>query len=140
MFQGKYEPAVAAVERAIALDPNDADSYVTLANVFNIFGERTAEAIELIKKAIRLNPRYPFWYSFQLGRAYSLVGRYEEAIAAQKQALLRNPNWLFSHAELFFNYRLLWSSQLSQDPQILDWGLEAAQRMVALDASSPWAR
>ncbi len=57
---------------------------------------------------------------------------------AQKQALLRNPNWLFSHIELFLNYRLQWSSQLSQDPQTLDRAFEAAQRMVALDAASPW--
>jgi adenylate cyclase len=140
MYQGKYEPALAAAERAIALDPNDAESYVKLANIFNLFGERTAEAIELIEKAIRLNPRYPVVYPFQLGWAYSLVGRYEEAIAAQKQALLRNPNWLFSHVELFVNYRSQWSSQLSHDPQTLDRALEVAQRMVALDASSPWSR
>jgi tetratricopeptide (TPR) repeat protein len=114
-------------------------SIVTLANVFNIFGERTVEAIELIEKAIRLNPRYLFWYSFQLGWAYSLTGRDEEAIAAQKQALLRNPNWLLSHGELFINYRLQWSSQLSQDPQTLDRGLEAAQQMVTLNAASPLA-
>ncbi|NOT56966.1 MAG: tetratricopeptide repeat protein, partial [Deltaproteobacteria bacterium] len=136
-FQAKYEPAVAAAERAIALDPNDAESYLALAGVFNIFGERTTEAIELIEKAMRLNPRYPFLYPFHLGFAYSLTGRYAEAIAAQKQALLRNPNWLFSYIELVVNYRSQWSSQLSHDPQTLDRASEAAQRMVALDASSP---
>jgi TolB-like protein/predicted Zn-dependent protease len=137
MFQAKHEPAVTEAERAIALDPNDAESYVALANVFNFFGERTTEAIELLEKAIRLNPRCPFWCSFQLGWAYRLVGRYEEAIAAQKQALLRNPNWLFSYGELFVNYRLQWSSQLSHDPQTLDRVLEAAQRMVTLSATLP---
>jgi len=137
MSQAKYEPAVAAAERAIALDPNNADGYQALAIVFNNFGERTVEAIELAEKAIRLNPRYPFTYAFALGWAYRLVGRYEEAIAAQKQALLRNPDWLFSHQELFFNYRLQWASQLSQDPQILDRAFETAQRMVDLDAASP---
>jgi tetratricopeptide (TPR) repeat protein len=139
MFQTKYEPAVAAAERAIALDPNDAESYVALANVFNVFGERTAEAIALIEKAIRLNPRYPFWYPYQLGFAYSLTGRYEEAIAAQTQALLRNPNWLFSHLELVLNYRLQWASQLSHDPETLGQALEAAQQVAALDAASPWS-
>jgi adenylate cyclase len=67
------------------------------------------------------------------------VGRYEEAIAAQKQALLRNSNWLSSHLELSFNYDLLWSSQQSHDPQNLDQALEAAQRAVALDATSPFS-
>src|ERR671914_2121471 len=83
-LQAKYEPAVAAAERAIALDPNNADGYHGLANVLNLFGERTTEAIELMEKAIRLNPRYPFDFPYTLGFAYSLVGRYEEAIAAQK--------------------------------------------------------
>jgi adenylate cyclase len=135
--QAKYEPAVAAAERAIALDPNDAESYVTLAGAFNFFGERPVEAIELLEKASRLNPRYSFMLQFQLGWAYSLTGRYEEAVAAQKQALLRNPNWLFSYGELFINYRLLWSSQLSQDPQILDRALEVGQRVVTLQDASP---
>jgi adenylate cyclase len=139
MFQGKYEPAVAAAERAIALDPNDAESYVALANVFNVFGERTAETIALVEKAIRLNPRYPFLYPYHLGIAYRLVGRYEEAIAAQKQALLRNPNWLFSHGQLFGSYLSLWASQLGEDPQTLDRAFETAQQMVALDAASPQA-
>jgi TolB-like protein/Tfp pilus assembly protein PilF len=137
-FQAKYELAVAEAERAIALDPSNADSYHGLAVVLNNFGERTTEAIELEKKAIRLNPRYPFAYVFHLGWAYTLVGRYEEAIATQKQALLRNPNWLFSYIELFVNYRLQWSSQLSQDPQTLDQAFEATQQIVALDAASPF--
>ena len=137
-FQAKYEPAVAEAERAIALDPNNADSHHGLAAVLNIFGERTTEAIELEKKAIRLNPRYPFPYAFHLGWAYTWVGNYEEAIAAQKQALLRNPNWLGSHILLFLSYRQQWSSQLSQDPQALDRAFEVAQQMVALQAASPW--
>jgi tetratricopeptide (TPR) repeat protein len=139
VFKTQYEPAVAAAERATALDPNNADGYHGLANVFNLFGERTTEAIELMEKAIRLNPRYPFDFSYTFGFAYSLVGRYEEAIAAQKQALLRNPNWLFSHIELSICYRLQWASQQSQDLQTLDRALEAAQRATALNAASPWS-
>jgi tetratricopeptide (TPR) repeat protein len=138
-FQAKYEPAVAAAERAIALDPNNADGYHGLAGVLNLFGERTTEAIALEEKAIRLNPRHPMEYVFQLGWAYRMVGRYEEAIAAQKQALLRNPNWLFSYLNLFFSYLSQWALQLSQDPQALDQAFEVAQRMSALDAASPFS-
>jgi len=137
-YQAQYEPAVAAAERAIALDPNNADGYYVLAGVLNLFGERTTEAIALLEKAIRLNPRFPFTYALHLGWAYNLTGRYEEAIAALKQALLRNPNWLSSHLHLFFSYRLQWSLQLSQDPQTLDRAFEVAQRMIALEAASPY--
>jgi tetratricopeptide (TPR) repeat protein len=41
---------------------------------------------------MRLNPQYPAWYPAHLGWAYRLVGRYEEAIVALKQALARSPN------------------------------------------------
>ena len=139
MYQNQHEPALAEAERAIALDPNDAEGYAALATTLNNFGERTAEAIELMEKAMRLNPRYPFGYAYQLGWAYRLAGRYEEAIATQKQALLGNPNWLFSHLDQSISYRFLWGSQQSQDPQTLDRALEAAQRMVALGTSTPWA-
>ena len=67
------------------------------------------------------------------------MGRYEEAIAAAKQAILRNPNWLPSHIELSISYRLLWIFQQSHAPQTLDQALEAAQRAVALDSTPPWA-
>ncbi|MBI3801408.1 MAG: tetratricopeptide repeat protein [Deltaproteobacteria bacterium] len=47
--------------QAIALDPNDADGYVTLG-VILAFAERPEEAIGLIEKAMRLNPHYPVSY------------------------------------------------------------------------------
>lgn len=89
MFQAKDEPAVAEAERAIALDPNDERSYVALANVFNFSGERTTEAIELLEKAIRLNPRYSFDLPFNLGWAYIFLGRLEEANGLAEKALRR---------------------------------------------------
>ena len=129
---------MAEAERAIALDPNDAESYVALANVFNIFGERTTEAIELIEKAMRLNPRYPFEYPIPIS-----VGPTAWWGATRRRSLPRNkpccatPIGCFLTLSWSLNYRLQWSSQLSQDPQTLDRAFEAAQRMVALDASSP---
>jgi tetratricopeptide (TPR) repeat protein len=139
MVQNRYELAVAEAEQSIALAPNDADGYATLANVFNFFEQRSPEAVELLQKAMRLNPRSQFWYAQQLSWSYRLVGRYEEAIAAARQALLSNPDWLASHVELSLNYQLLWVSQQSQDPQTLDRALEAARRAVVLDAASPLA-
>lgn len=53
---------------------------------------------------MRFNPQYPAWYSANLGWAYRLVGRYEEAIVALKQALARNPNDLGTHFNLAATY------------------------------------
>jgi tetratricopeptide (TPR) repeat protein len=49
---------------------------------------------------MRLNPYYPDWYAFNLGNAYRLLGRTEEAIAAHRDALIRNPNLLLAHLGL----------------------------------------
>jgi tetratricopeptide (TPR) repeat protein len=129
----QFEQAIAEGERAVVLDPNNASSAAHLGEVL-IFDGRPTEAIGWLEKAIRLNPGYPFWFPLQLGIAYRLTGRYAEAIAAQKQALLRYPNEA-PYAELANNYAAQWAFQLSRDPQMLEQALAAAQRAVALNDS-----
>ena len=77
-----------------------------------IFAGRPEEAIGLLKKAMRLNPRYPPVYLSHLGMAYRLTGRYEEAIAALQSALSRNPDYLAPHFHLAVIY-----SELSRDEE-----------------------
>jgi len=48
----------------------------------------------MAEKALRLNPRHPFFSLTVLGRAYSLTGRYEEAIATLKKSLNANLHYL----------------------------------------------
>lgn len=90
------EQAIADLERAIALDPNNADGYASLAGILNFAG-KPQEAIRLVEKAMRLNPRHPAYYVHTLGIAYTETGRYEEAIAAFKSVLTRNPDDLLAH-------------------------------------------
>ena len=53
---------------------------------------------------MRLNPRYPVWYLLNLGHAYFLAGRYEEAIAALERVLNRNPNFWPAHVYIAASY------------------------------------
>ena len=94
--QKQYGQAIAEAERAIALDPNDAEGYATLGQILNFVG-RPEESIGVVERAMRLNPRYPAPYLFTLGQAYCWAGQYKEAIAAQKRAIIRNPNHLGAH-------------------------------------------
>jgi adenylate cyclase len=105
VYVGKqqYDPALAEGEWAIALDPNNAESYMGQAHVL-IWAGRPEEAIRMMAQAIRLNPRYQPWYAYQLGWAYRLVGRYAEAIAAMKEVLSRSPNNMAAYAQLTVIY------------------------------------
>ena len=64
--QQQYDQAIAEGERAIALDPNNADSYVAQAEVLNFAG-RPEEALRAVEQAMRLNPRYPPWLLIRIG-------------------------------------------------------------------------
>ncbi len=105
-WKKQHDQAIAEEERAIALDPNDADSYAWLGATLDFAG-RPEEVMGLIEKAMRLNPHYPLLYVFILGHSYHLMGRYEEAIAAYKKALTRNPNLSPAHQFLATIYSRL---------------------------------
>ena len=93
--KNQYDQAIVEGERAIALDLNNADGYALQAGVL-LFASRSEDALRMIEQGMRLNPHYPAWYLQQLGNAYQQTGRYEEALAAHKQLLVRNPNFLWA--------------------------------------------
>ncbi len=77
---GHHQPALMALDRAIALGPSSADMRALHALVLNFFG-RPVEGLEDIELAVRLNPIHPDWYVPILGRSFYLLGRHDEAVA-----------------------------------------------------------
>ena len=128
----QYDQAIVEGERAIVLDPNNADSYQFQAEVLNMAG-RPKEALGMIEQAMRLNPRYPPGYSFRLGWTYQLSGRYAEAIAPLKESSSRNPSHAPVPILLASCYAQQWASQQSADAQALTQALAAAQRGLTLN-------
>jgi adenylate cyclase len=105
LLKRQYEKAIAEEERAVALNPNGADAHAHLGMTLNYVG-RPEEAIALLKKAIRLNPIPPNWYLFTLGDGYRMTGQYEDAVAAYKRVLHRNPDDMRAHIGLAATYSL----------------------------------
>lgn len=103
LYKKQHDQAMAAVEKGIALDPNDDSGYAWLGFLLTSVG-RPEKAIRLVENALRLNPRNPLFSLTILGRAYSLTGRYEEAIATLKRAINANPNYLPPHINLTIIY------------------------------------
>ena len=95
----EHEQAIAAAKKAIALDPNNASAYSVLAEILKFAG-RPAEVIELMEKAMRLNPRYSPFYLFQSGSAYYYMGQYDRALTLLKKAVARLPNHMPTHGYL----------------------------------------
>ncbi|MGB5570707.1 MAG: tetratricopeptide repeat protein, partial [Sedimenticolaceae bacterium] len=93
LFQRRHAEAVAAAERAIAVNPNYADAFALLAWTLNYAG-RPEEAILALNMAMRLNPRPPASYLEILGEIYFARGRYKDAAGTFQNVLEINPAYL----------------------------------------------
>jgi len=93
VFRREYDRAQQAARRAVELDPNFADSIVTLAVCRLYFGD-AAEALPLLRKAMLLNPEYPAAYASLLGQSHYLMGQYELALPMLREAIERNARLL----------------------------------------------
>jgi adenylate cyclase len=103
LWKKQHDRAIAEAERAIALDPNFVSGYVELGDILTFAGQ-PEKAIELIEKAMRLSPRFPSFYLNNLGAAYLMARRYDEAIAALKKCLAHAPNYFYAHMNLATAY------------------------------------
>ena len=101
----QYEKAVAEVEKAVVISPNNAEARRQMALIYNYVGRRE-EAIKAAKQAIRLNPHPPAYYFHALGETLLMAGQYEEAIESEKKALHLNPKFNFSRWVLAVAYSL----------------------------------
>jgi TolB-like protein len=88
--QHKYDEALAETERALALDPNDAGSFIAMAYALIYFG-KPKEAVDYIERAMRIDPEYPAYYLFVLGLAHFGMEQLEKAASLFEEALERNP-------------------------------------------------
>ena len=103
---GRHEEAIDDAERAISLDPNDADGYVALAGALSLAG-RPEEALRQVEQAMRLNPYYPADYLYQLGLAQFGLGRLAEAAELLERAHALAPEDRWSARLLLSVYGLL---------------------------------
>ena len=103
MYMGQYDKGMEEIKAVIDMEPNWSYGYVYLAANLN----DSSEAIELIKKAFRLNPLPPPWYFTYLSLAYAKIRMYEEAIATYKMGLEKEPDYFWNHLGLTLVYSIL---------------------------------
>jgi adenylate cyclase len=103
LFRRQYELAVAEGKRAVALNPSNPFCNYWLAIVLVDSG-KPLEAIASAEKAARLDPANRDYYLFVVGYAYTMTGRYAEAIPVLKKTVAYAPDFLFAHFALAVDY------------------------------------
>ena len=92
LIKSQFAAAAAAARKAVEFGPSLPDMLAFASFVLQCSG-RPAEGIALIEKAMALSPNYPANYLGQLGNAYRLAGRSEEALEAFRAYHARNPGF-----------------------------------------------
>jgi TolB-like protein/Flp pilus assembly protein TadD len=80
-------------ETAISLNGNDADAAAHMANLLVDLG-RFDEALDWMKRAVRLNPLHPAWYLYAIGEAYYGSRQYDRALEPLRSAANRYPTFI----------------------------------------------
>ena len=116
----EFKMAILSAERAIDLDPNYADALVALASVL-CYGGRALKGLDLIERAIKLNPHHPSNYPFHAGECHFVRASYDDAIDAFEQSAEQSPDSQRVHVWLAASYALVgnqddaeWESDIVQ--------------------------
>jgi TolB-like protein len=92
LLRGEYDLALSHFERTFALNPNDANATAHRGYALAIVG-CAEEGIELIRRAMYLNPLHPGWYWDNLAIAQYTARQYEEALSSYRQGAGQTAYW-----------------------------------------------
>jgi tetratricopeptide (TPR) repeat protein len=89
--QGKFQEAVQAFNKALALKPDYADAYSNRGNALSDLGQ-LQEAVQSYEMAVEFKPDYAEAYS-NLGNAYHKLGWLEDAVESCEKAIVLKPDY-----------------------------------------------
>lgn len=138
LLQGEFEEGLMLRRRAVELGPNDFSAIGGLAAHLTRFGQ-SEEAVDLFRRALRLNPTPPMWVPIWFGHALHLNHQPEEAAEWLEMAVAQNPNQAYLQARLAAVYselgrekdaRMAADASLRLDP---DLGLTKMHRIFPIE-------
>jgi TolB-like protein len=107
-YTGYFERARDEIQKALTLNPNNADMLVLAGGVLSWLG-KPEQAVEVAERSMRLNPLFPDWYYGPVRDAYFHAGYFDKAILASQK---RQNITLWD-----FVYRPLCYAQLERDKE-----------------------
>jgi tetratricopeptide (TPR) repeat protein len=112
-----FEGAEAAFKKALELSPNYAPAYQWYAEMLNRVSGRTADALELSRTAVTLDPLSPIIRN-DYAEVFERAGRFDDAITQYKKAIEIDPGFAVSHRQLG---DLFWASYERLDEAIFSY-------------------
>lgn len=121
---GDQDRASTLVERALALDPNNAWAWTRFGWIAIYKGD-AAGAIERFQRAVMLSPMDPMAFNMKLGIASAMAraGDFRDAISIVREIIADNPDIVMS-----YRYLAAWSA-LDGDLETARW---AGEKMMAV--------
>ncbi len=98
--------ARAAVDRALALDPDNAAAHALSGDILISYENRYADAKRAFEIALEKGPN-DVDVLYQVGVYYAFIGEFEEAIRLSLRALERDPLFISLHSTLGYSYNNL---------------------------------
>jgi predicted O-linked N-acetylglucosamine transferase (SPINDLY family) len=95
---GRKADALAPMQQAAALSPDDVEAHYNLGNTFKDLG-RLVEAEASYRRALQINPNFAAAYS-NLGNILKNMGRLDEAETSYRQALQLTPDFADAYNNL----------------------------------------
>jgi len=86
----RFDEAVSSAEKALLIAPNEYLANVVMGQVLNCVG-RADEALKYLDTAMRLDPRFLDISLAERGKAFFLLGEYENAVESIQRGLILNP-------------------------------------------------
>ncbi len=99
LMSKQHEKALESSKRSVVLHPNYADGYAQWALALNYSG-KPQEALEILRKATKINPKPIFFYTWIKGQSHMLLGNPEQAEMLFLDVIERNAQFPGAHLTL----------------------------------------
>jgi tetratricopeptide (TPR) repeat protein len=135
---GDVDAGVALVERALRLNPNLMDAWLSGGLIRLVSGEWNL-VIEHFAQAMRLSPFDPFLFLMQQGTAsgHFYTGRYDEAAAWSAKSIGENPNYSPAWRVTAASNALLGRQEQAEKAMVRLRQLEPALRIATIKYAIP---